>query len=48
MEIDGKSEHEILCTLQEMMAVTAYKAKDMKGSHIATDLACGFTGQLKS
>ena len=35
--IDGKSEHEILSTLHEMvMAATAYKAKDMKGSHIAT------------
>jgi len=25
------------------MAATAYKAKDMAGSHIATTLACGFT-----
>jgi len=48
MEHRWESEHEILSNLQEMvMAATAYKAKDMKGSHIATALACGFTGQLK-
>jgi len=31
-----------------MWVAIAYKAKDMKESHIATALACGFTGQLKS
>ena len=31
-----------------VMATTAYKANDMKGSYIATALACGFTSQLKS
>ena len=31
-----------------VMPATAYKASDMTGSHIATTLACGFTGQLKS
>ena len=30
------------------MAATASKAKDMTASHIATALACGFTGQLES
>jgi len=46
--IDGKSKHEILPTLQKMvMAVAAYKGKDMSGSH-TTAVAYGFTGQLKS
>ena len=47
--IDGKSEHEILSTVQEMwMAHNAYKAKGYKDSDIAVGLVVGFTGQLKN
>ena len=47
--VDGKSEREILSTLQEMvMALAAQKAKDMKGDHIATTISYGLTGQFKS
>ena len=46
---DGKSEHEILTTLQEMtMALSAYKAKKIFNSQAATALVIGFSGQLKS
>jgi len=47
--IDGKSEYEILSTLQEMvMAIIAYKTKGLQGDQIATALAVGFPGQLKN
>jgi len=43
--IDGKSEHEILNTLQEMiMACATYKAKKFKGREAATAIIIGFTG----
>ena len=43
--IDGKSEHEILNTLQEMiMACATYKAKKFKGREAATAMIIGFTG----
>ena len=47
--IDEKSEHEILSTLQEMtIAVTAYKSKRFTGEQAATGLVIRFTGQLKN
>jgi len=47
--IDGKSEHEILSTLQEMtMALSAYKARKLTNAQAATALVVGFLGQLKS
>ena len=43
--IDGKSEHEILSTLQEMtMALSAYKAQKLTNSQVATALVVGFSG----
>ena len=46
--IDGKSEYEILNTLQEMgMAKMAYKVKNITEQDIASLLITGFTGQLK-
>jgi len=47
--IDGKYEHEILSTLQEMtIALSAYKAHKLINSQAATALVVGFSGQLKS
>jgi len=47
--IDGKAEHEILSTSQEMtMALSAYKAHKLTNSRAATALVVGFSGQLKS
>ena len=46
--IDGKSEHEILNTLQEMtMACVAYKARRLYPRDQAVGLIQGFQGQLK-
>ena len=47
--IDSKSEHKILSTLQEMtMALSAYKAHKLTNSQAATTLVVGLSGQLKS
>ena len=46
--IDGKSEHEILNTLQEMtMACVAYKVRRLEPRDQAVGLIQGFQGQLK-
>jgi len=46
--IDGKSEHEILNTLQQMtMAITAYKARNLDPRNEAIGIINGFQGQLK-
>ena len=46
--IDGKSEHEILNTLQEMaMACIAYKARRLDPRDQAVGIIQGFQGQLK-
>ena len=46
--IDGKSEHEILSTLQEMtMAMTAYRTKGLDSKTQAIAIINGFQGQLK-
>ena len=43
--IDEKSEHEILTTLQQMtMAVSTCKDKRLTGSQATTTLVVGFTG----
>jgi len=47
-DLDGKSEHEILNTLQEMtMAMTAYKTKGLDPRTQAIACINGFQGQLK-
>ncbi|KAK9734444.1 hypothetical protein RND81_04G140200 [Saponaria officinalis] len=47
--IDGKSEYEILNTLQEMgMATTAYKLRENNEQIVFSILISGFTGQLKN
>ena len=46
--IDGKAEHELLSTLQEMtMAMTAYRTKGLDSRIQAIDIINGFQGQLK-
>ncbi|KAK9743362.1 hypothetical protein RND81_03G234300 [Saponaria officinalis] len=47
--IDGKSEYEILNTLQEMgMATAAYKLRENNEQVVFSVLISGFTGQLKN
>ncbi|KAK9668727.1 hypothetical protein RND81_13G081900 [Saponaria officinalis] len=47
--IDGKSEYEILNTLQEMgMATAAYKIQESREQVVFSMLIAGFTGQLKN
>ena len=46
--VDGKSEHEIMSTLQEMtMAMTAYKTRSLDSRTQAIAVTNGFQGQLK-
>ena len=46
--IDGKAEHELLSTLQEMtMAVTTYRTKGLDSKTQAIAIINGFQGQLK-
>ena len=46
--IDGKAEHELLSTLQEMtMAMTAYRTKGLDSKTQAIAIINGFQGQLK-
>jgi len=47
--IDGKAEHKILSTLQEMyMAYQSYKVQSISNAVAAVALVVGFAGQLKS
>ena len=47
--IDGKSEHEVLSTIEDMgVAVAAFKVNEYTNRNVATIIVLGFSAQLKN